>query len=111
MAHRYLMDALNRTLEDLAGSPGIMGSKVFIAGGDKRQILPVVPRGGEAEILNATVARSPLWGSFRTYPLTVNMRVPRGLASPRQQDFAAFLLEVGNGTALTDSDGKIDIPF
>jgi ATP-dependent DNA helicase PIF1 len=39
------------------------------------------------------------------------MRVLRGLASPRQQDFAAFLLEVGNGTALADGDGNINIPF
>jgi hypothetical protein len=112
MAHRYLLDALNRTYEDLVDAPGaLMDNKVFIGGGDKRQILPVVPRGGEPEILNAAVTRSPLWPRFQKLSLTTNMRVLMGVASSEQVRFADFLLRVGDGVADVDAEGKVDIPL
>jgi hypothetical protein len=37
------------------------GGVTMLFSGDWRQILPVVPKGGKAEILNASFKTSPLW--------------------------------------------------
>ena len=112
MAHRFVLDALNRTLEDIVSVPGaLLSNKVFIGGGDKRQILPVIVRGGEPEILNAVISRSPIWSRFQKFSLTVNMRVLSGTAAQQEQRFADFLLQVGNGDLRPNAAGKIDIPL
>jgi len=112
MGSRYLLEALNRTLGDLIESPtAILGNKIFIGGGDKRQILPVVPHGGEADILNVTVPRSALWQHFRILSITLNMRVLRGEATPLQASWASFLLSIGDGVAQEDERGLVDVPF
>jgi hypothetical protein len=45
MAHRYNFEALDRTLRDITKTNKPFGGKVFVAAGDWRQVLPVVPRG------------------------------------------------------------------
>ena len=42
MAHRHLLEALDRTLRDVVGSDQPFGGKVLVLGGDFRQILPVI---------------------------------------------------------------------
>jgi hypothetical protein len=68
------------------------GGKVMVFGGDFRQVLPVVPRGTRAQIMDATLLRSYIWKDVRKICLTRNMRV--------QSDpwFSDYLLRVGNGT-------------
>ena len=49
MAHRYLLKALNPTLNDIMGTEvALFGNKVLVLGGDFRQCLPVVERGSRA---------------------------------------------------------------
>ena len=42
MAHRYHLEAFDRTLRDVTGNDDPFGGKVLVLGGDFRQILPVI---------------------------------------------------------------------
>ena len=42
MAHRYHLEALDRTLRDLTDVAEPFGGKILVLGGDFRQILPVI---------------------------------------------------------------------
>jgi len=59
MMHRYAFEAVDRTLKDLmkAVDPALegkpFGGKVIVFGGDFRQILPVVVKGGREEIVGS----------------------------------------------------------
>lgn len=101
MCHRYAFEALDRTLRDVCDDARPMGGKIFVMGGDFRQILPVVLRGGRGATVAACIARSFLWEHTTMLPLTQNMRVNEDEAA-----FAQWLLEVGNGTA----GGEVAIP-
>jgi ATP-dependent DNA helicase PIF1 len=65
---------------------------VMVFGGDFRQVLPVVPRGTRAQIMDATLLRSYIWKDVRKICLTRNMRA--------QSDpwFLDYVLMIGNGT-------------
>lgn len=79
--------------------------------GDYRQIAPVVVRGNMASVIQASMISSPLWHHFRCREFTKNMRLlglhahgevrdPAILAHIReQQEYAAMLLEVGDGVS------------
>jgi ATP-dependent DNA helicase PIF1 len=47
----------------------------MILGGDFRQILLVVPKGRQEDIVNASLPRSHLWQHFMILRLHINMRV------------------------------------
>ena len=67
MAHRHLLEALDRTLQDITGSNAPFGAKVILLAGDFRQILPVVHHGSRAQIVNASLKSSLLWPRFNTH--------------------------------------------
>ncbi|KAL4436595.1 hypothetical protein ABPG75_003734 [Micractinium tetrahymenae] len=102
MAHRHAFEALDRTLRDLTGRDLPFGGKVLVAGGDFRQILPVVRRASAPQIVAASLCRSALWPHFTRLRLTQNMRVESlrgsdGAAADDLASFANYLLEVGEG--------------
>ena len=107
MMNRYNIEALDRTLRDLTEHDLPFGGKVFIFGGDFRQILPVIPRGSRAQIVNATFKYSPLWSEIKIFHLYKNMRIENDLETNNFQD---FLLRIGNGTEQTVNDDMIRIP-
>ena len=74
MTKRQAVEALDRSLRDIMGCDMPFGGKVMLFGGDFRQVLPVVPRGTRAQITDATLLRSYIWGSVRRIRLTQNMR-------------------------------------
>uniref|UniRef100_A0A182PFC9 ATP-dependent DNA helicase n=1 Tax=Anopheles epiroticus TaxID=199890 RepID=A0A182PFC9_9DIPT len=100
MASRYALEAVDRTLQDLIGVRRPFGGKVVLLSGDFRQILPTVPNGTAAQIINQCIKRSPLWQLFTQLRLRINMRVctatDRSHASDLQE-FADFLLKIGEG--------------
>jgi hypothetical protein len=53
MAHRYALEALNHTLQDLRNNGKNMGGVVVLIAGDFRQTLPVIPKGTMADELKA----------------------------------------------------------
>ena len=67
------------------------------------QVLPVVPRGTRASIVNAAIKCHDLWQYVTVMRLTLNMRVQRLLQTlgPEQaaiqQEWADLLLAVGEG--------------
>jgi ATP-dependent DNA helicase PIF1 len=61
MMHRRAFEAIDRTLRDLMqlddahATEIIFGGKIVVLGGDFRQILPIVPKGGREVIVNASL--------------------------------------------------------
>ncbi len=48
-------------LDDTQAIEKIFGGKTMVLGGDFQQILPVVRKGGQGDIVNASLPRSHLW--------------------------------------------------
>jgi ATP-dependent DNA helicase PIF1 len=113
MMHRHVFEAVDRSFRDVMA--GIrpefrrlpFGGKVFVMGGDFRQVLPVVQRGSRADIIDACLKSSQLWQHVRVYKLQTNMRVQRLLSegtadavakAAELQDFAEYLERIGDGT-------------
>ncbi|CAN1780530.1 ATP-dependent DNA helicase PIF1 [Linum perenne] len=97
MAHKYCMEALDRTLRDLrqdhsknkAERP--FGGISIVFGGDFRQILPVIKKGSRSEITGASLKKSYLWDHLTHIKLSQNMRLMRSNSShPERQEIAAF---------------------
>lgn len=119
MMHRHAFEAVDRTLRDILGSVDNrfrnvpFGNKVVVIGGDFRQVLPVVPKGNESEIMDACINQSHLWEHVKTLKLTINMRVKRlvGEDAEVQAEFSNYLLRLGNGTEekFSDETGYTDL--
>ncbi|XP_074323707.1 uncharacterized protein LOC141660617 [Apium graveolens] len=76
------------------------GGITVVFGGDFRQILPVLPKAGRAEIVNASFNKSRLWKSCRVFLLSQNMRLHSGNSEARNKviaDFSKWQLEIGDG--------------
>lgn len=73
-----------------------MGGKVFVMGGDFRQVLPVVRRANPGQVVAVTLCRSSLWSDTGRLRLIENMRT-----GANQQEYARWLLSVGDGTEPT----------
>jgi ATP-dependent DNA helicase PIF1 len=48
-------------LDDAHATEKIFGGKTMVLGGDFRQILLVVPRGGQKDIVSVSLPQSHLW--------------------------------------------------
>ena len=103
MSHKYLIDALDRTLRDIMSNDHLLGGKLLILAGDFRQILPVVRRGRRPAIVEASMKHLHLWRHCITLNRRINMRVLNRLndvdASNREclQHYAEWLLQLGEG--------------
>ena len=106
MTHRHCFEALDRTFQDLRNCPKRFGGLTMVFGGDFQQILPVVPRGSRAEIVNASLQQSSLWNDMQILKLEENMRLRH---SPEDTLFAQWLLDIGHGRNI-DDDSKVQLP-
>jgi ATP-dependent DNA helicase PIF1 len=100
MSHRYALEAIDRTLRDLMDNDLPFGGKIMLLTGDFRQILPVVPRASDGQVIGACIKKSDLWHHFRTLRLEINMRVRSAGSqggSAAIQEFSDFLLTIGEG--------------
>ena len=80
------------------------GNKIVILGGDFHQILPTVPRGSRADIVDAAITSTNLWPLFKVVRLKQNMRVAQ------DRPYADWLQSVGDGTANDGRSFRIDVP-
>jgi ATP-dependent DNA helicase PIF1 len=92
------LDCVDRLLRDLMVSELPFGGKVMILGGDFRQLLPVVPRADEAEIIANTILHHYTMqdGTFRRFTLTQNMRLLG--ASGEDMRHRQWLIKLGDGS-------------
>jgi hypothetical protein len=73
-------------------------------GGDFRQVLPVIPRGTKAQTISACIIKSQLWADTKVLRLRQNMR------SMHDQEFATFLMCIGDGVEPTKPNDMVKIP-
>ncbi|DBA04182.1 TPA: hypothetical protein N0F65_004290, partial [Lagenidium giganteum] len=100
MAHRFALEAVDRSLRDITGVDRPFGGIVMLLSGDFGQIIPVVPRGSDGDVMNACLKRSNLWRELKTLRLTINMRVRTCSSASDAADieaFSTFLLKIGEG--------------
>ena len=97
--HRHNIEALERSLRDIMAKNTLFGGKVVCFSGDPRQTLPVVRRGGRAQIVRACIQMSPLYSSIKEHKLSKNMR-----ADPDEVSFSNYVLKIGNGEEKIHSD-------
>lgn len=77
----------------------------MVLGGDFRQVLPVVRFANRSQLVAASLKSSELWSHFKTIRLTKNMRTEAG-----QENFAEWLIELGNGRLPADDNNEIELP-
>ena len=92
MQHRYCVEAVDRTLQDICENGKPFGGITVVLGGNFRQILPVIPRGVREQIVAASLRRSNLWQNICVLTLEVNMRL--NSTNHENANFATFLMEV-----------------
>jgi hypothetical protein len=88
----HALRAIDALLRDITEQDVPFGGKIFLLGGDFRQVLPVMPRSSRPIIVENCLKSSDLWPLMTKVTLTKNMR-----ARPDQQEFARWLLQLGNG--------------
>ena len=66
MEHRYLYECLDHSLQDVRGNNKPFGGLTILFSGDWKQILPVVKRGSQAQVRDATLKKN------HTYERTYN---------------------------------------
>ena len=104
MHDRFIPEAIDRLLRDICGKDVLFGGIPALFSGDWRQCLPVIPKGSRQEVTGACLTRSYLWRSIKVLYLTQNKRL-----EDHDQDFAKWLLEVGEGKH-TSADGTVTLP-
>ena len=96
--NQKVFECVSRSLSDLTDCSKQFGGKVVVLGGDFRQILPVVPKGRQADTLNVTFNKSYLWDYIKIIHPRQNMRVGN------DGQFQLWLLRTGNGTEEVHND-------
>jgi len=68
--------------------------------------LPVVPKGGQEDIVSVSLPRSHLWQHVTIFRFHINMRV-MAANFEEQQKFAKWVLNVGNNSlpAIAEEEG------
>ena len=106
MSHRCLVEARDRTLQDIMSNDAIFGGKLLILAGDFRQILPVVRRGCWPDIINSCLTKSSLWQHCIKLHLWTRMRIEAAASQSntahwkRINQYAQSLINFGEGCYL-----------
>ncbi|XP_019185907.1 PREDICTED: uncharacterized protein LOC109180675 [Ipomoea nil] len=90
------------------------GGKTIVLGGDFRQILSVIPRGGRQDIVGAAINFSYLWAHCTVLRLTQNLRLQSvGTDDLRQElsTFANWIASIGDDEAGGPNDGDVEVPI
>ncbi len=109
MAHKHVFKAVDNLINDCMSlnnphfdQEAHFGNKLIIFGGDFRQVLPVVKKGGRSQIVNSTIKKNKFWDQVQQVYLTENMRIKsaavnKGVESSKLNEFADYLLAIGEG--------------
>ncbi|GJX53050.1 ATP-dependent DNA helicase PIF1-like protein [Tanacetum coccineum] len=120
MIQSYCYEAFDRTLRDICRSDPsqpsnrVFASKVVLFGGDFRQNLSVIPNASRNDVIHATINSSYLWQQCTVMNLTVNMRLgteKTDLEKKEIEDFANWILNIGNGNIDSKNEGESTVVF
>ncbi|KAI8536933.1 hypothetical protein RHMOL_Rhmol10G0295100 [Rhododendron molle] len=103
MQHRYCVETVDRTFQDICDNNKPFGGITVVLGGDFRQILPVIPKGVREQIVGASLRRSVLWNGMHILTLSLNMRL--NSTDLANSNFAEFLNEIG-----TNPEKVVELP-
>lgn len=112
MGHRYVFEAIDRSLRDIRNCDVLFGGLTVVLSGDWRQILPVIEHGSEAEIVNACLKSSYIWDSVHVFSLSINQRLREG-SDEDIQEYLEFIAKIGEGRTgqqISDSSWRVEIP-
>ncbi|XP_050877853.1 uncharacterized protein LOC127081663 [Lathyrus oleraceus] len=101
MTNKNCLEALDLSLQDICSNNAPFGGKVLIMGGDFCQVLPVVRKCTKAQMISACIVQSHLWDHTKILRLHQNMR------SLHDQEFAEFLIRIGDGVEPTKADDMV----
>jgi hypothetical protein len=73
MQHRHIMEAVDRTFQDVRNSDKPFGGLTCVFGGDFQQILPVIVGASRGQTVGACIQHSALWRSIIVLQLHKNM--------------------------------------
>jgi hypothetical protein len=112
MMYRRTFKVVDPTLRDLMqlddahATDKIFGGKTMVLGGDFQQLLPVVPKGGQEDIVSVSLLRLHLWRHVIIFRLHINMRV-MATNFEEQRKFAKWVLNVGDNNlpAIVEEEG------
>ncbi|XP_022873769.1 ATP-dependent DNA helicase pfh1-like [Olea europaea var. sylvestris] len=99
-----VVEAVENMHRDIIDCNMPFGGKVMVLRGDFRQVLPVVPRGKQEDIMKATLVFSDLWLLYLHLPLVQNMRAKLDPVS------CDYLLRIGNGMEQEHTCKNIKLP-
>lgn len=107
MAHKYCIEALHKTLQDLLHNNAPFGGKPILFSGDWRQIGPVVKFGAPADTVEAAFISSYLWPAINRMHLTISQRDKQDAA------YSSFVRKIGEDrlTHRHFPDGSQQIPL
>ena len=77
MAHKHLLEALDRSLKKITNINLPFGGKTIVLCGDPKQLVPITQPSRRSTIVNATIMKSKLWKHFITKELNKNFQVTR----------------------------------
>jgi hypothetical protein len=97
MSSKHLLNALDLFLRDIGHADMLFGGKVVVLGGDFRQILPVVRGGNPAKTIDVCLQKWQHWSAITTLKLEENMRILRLGNSPAAQEYAQWIMRLGEG--------------
>ena len=117
MCDRHVYECLDRSLRSVLGNNEAFGGIPCIFNGDWQQLLPVVVRGADWQVIDRCLKSSPtLWHHFKTMTLTINMRIRNRIAAgaseretEKAQMWQEYLTMVGQGTIANHPERGDDI--
>ncbi|RCN26264.1 hypothetical protein ANCCAN_28010, partial [Ancylostoma caninum] len=101
-------ECAERLLRDVASAEHAhlpFGGVVMVLGGDWCQFLPVIQGATRQETINCTFKYSHLWGLFRTFVLSENMRLHSD-----DRAHGDWLISVGEGNNFCDDGDQVELP-
>lgn len=106
MQDKYCQEAVDLTMRDIQSCDKPFGGVTVVFGGDFQQILPVVWKGSQEQIVGQCIQRSRLWPDITVLHLKENKRLSSGTAEDKE--YAEWLLKVGKGL-INDEDSQIKL--
>ncbi|SGY53294.1 BQ5605_C006g03744 [Microbotryum silenes-dioicae] len=120
MQHRRHFELVNKMLQDVRTSLARFGGITVLLAGDPRQCLPVVPKASPTQILDACIMNADFWGEVQILHLGLSTKTNMRLLAAvhrmtetelaKSQEFADWLLKVGDGSANIDGGDSITLP-